>query len=113
MPRRNFPAKVKLAAFERSGGMCEECGAKLFSGRWECDHIVTDHLGGGNDLANARALCRDCHAKKTGADAKAHAKVRSVRARHLGAKAPKKPMPGGRKSPWKRRLDGTVVRRDK
>jgi hypothetical protein len=31
---------------------------------------------------------------------------------HIGAKRSKSPLPGGRNSKWKRKMDGTVVRRD-
>ena len=33
--RNEFPAKVQMAAFERFGGRCEQCTAKLFPGRIE------------------------------------------------------------------------------
>jgi hypothetical protein len=40
------------------------------------------------------------------------AKVKRIHQRHIGARKPKAPMPGGRLSKWKRKMDGTVVRRE-
>ena len=34
MSRREFPAKVKLAAFKRAADRCERCAAPLLPGRW-------------------------------------------------------------------------------
>ena len=31
----------------------------------ECDHIVAVAEGGGDDLANLRAACKPCHARRT------------------------------------------------
>ena len=56
-------------------GRCEDCGAKL-KGRlfpdgqpWECDHVVALRDDGGNEIANLRCRCLECH----------HAKTRSAR----------------------------------
>ncbi|GAB5387073.1 MAG: hypothetical protein Alpg2KO_00410 [Alphaproteobacteria bacterium] len=35
------------------------------------DHILPLNDGGGNEMGNLQALCRDCHAKKTGKDVSA------------------------------------------
>jgi 5-methylcytosine-specific restriction endonuclease McrA len=32
----------------------------------QVDHIVQPEAGGGSDLANLRAVCRPCHARRTG-----------------------------------------------
>jgi hypothetical protein len=41
------------------------------------------------------------------------AKVRRKHQKHIGATRSKSPLPGGRLSKWKRRMDGTVVLRNK
>lgn len=103
--RKEFPAKVKVAAFERAGGHCESCTAKLFPGNTEYDHAIPCALGGDNTLDNCRVVCRACHRTKTsGEDIPRIAKGKRVRARHLGAKA-KSPR---RFKKW-RRFDGTIV----
>ncbi len=112
--RSEFSRKTKLAAWERAGGGCEECGKKLFPGdRVEYDHIITCEQGGDNSLENCAVLCRDCHVMKTAIDAGRTAKTRSVRAKHTGAHQSKHVIPGSRRSGWKIKLDGTVVRRDR
>ncbi len=115
MTRRNFPARVKAAVLRRctdANGIphCEECGAP---GRVEIDHDKPDGLGGEPTEDNAVALCRTCHARKTHEqDRPIMAKADRQRKKHfLGRPASTRPLPGSRASGWKKRLDGTVVRR--
>jgi hypothetical protein len=58
----HFPAHVRRAAMERSGGRCEwvfENGERCSSRHQvECDHIVPKALGGGATIDNIRAVCR-------------------------------------------------------
>jgi 5-methylcytosine-specific restriction protein A len=87
--RREFPAKVKVAAFERAQGHCEGCTARLYPGRYHYDHRIPDALGGEPALENCTVLCLACHGQKTaGADQPAIAKVKRVRRNHLGARKP-------------------------
>jgi 5-methylcytosine-specific restriction endonuclease McrA len=53
--------------FRRAGGLCEACG--LPGTPWdplECDHIVSVADGGGDDLANLRAIHRSEHRRRSG-----------------------------------------------
>jgi hypothetical protein len=43
---------------------CGDCGIKL-PGWFEVDHKIRLEHGGGNDVGNLVALCRECHGKKT------------------------------------------------
>lgn len=105
--RREFPAKVKVAAFERAGKQCEVCTAPLYPGKFAYDHITPDALGGEPTLDNCRVICNACHGVKTSRqDVPAIAKADRQRARHLGAK------PKPQRSPWKRKVSGETVRRD-
>jgi len=107
--RRPFSRTIKLAEWARSGGCCRSCGRKLFPGDGvEYDHRIPDEQGGENTLENCQILCKSCHRTKTGADMKVIAKSRSVRAQHVGASKPKRPM---RNRKWKRKVDGKVVAR--
>jgi hypothetical protein len=45
-------------------------------------------------------------------DAPMIAKVKRIHQRHVGAKKSRSPMPFGRNSKLKRKMDGTIVRRD-
>lgn len=111
--RREFSPKTKLQAFERCAGICEgkDCGAQLRPGRWECDHIIPCEFDGDNSIDNAQCLCEACHTEKTGKkDIPAIAKSNRIQRRAAGIRKPST-FPGGRNSPWKKRIDGTVVPR--
>lgn len=110
--RKEFPAKVKVAAFERAKGHCEACGAYII-GRAEYDHSLPDALGGEPTLENCVCLCSKCHRQKTSTvDVPMIAKTKRVKAKAIGAKRSKTPLPGSRGSGWKKKMDGSVVRRD-
>lgn len=111
--RQEFSAKVKVAAFERAGGHCENktCGAKLYTGKFRYDHVIPDWMGGPNTLDNCKVTCLACDRVKTARDQQNIAKTRRVRARHLGAVSSRNPLPCGKRSPFKKKLTGEVVRR--
>ena len=114
MPRQEFPKRVKVDAFERSGGRCEKCTARLVPGKFRYDHVIPDALGGEPTLENCQVICLACDAPKTnGEDIPAIAKANRVRNKHIGAHTPtRRPLPGGRNSKFKIKLDGTVVLRE-
>lgn len=111
--RKEFSKKTKLQAWERCGGKCDECTATLYPGKWHLDHIKPDAFGGEPVLDNAACLCLSCHNRKTGTeDIPKIAKSNRVRSKHLGLKVKRgPPMPGSRRSRFKKRMDGTVVLR--
>jgi len=110
--RREFTAKVKVAAFQRSQGHCEGCTARLMPGRYAYDHILPDALGGEPTLLNCAVLCSACHDAKTHTgDVPQIAKMKRQRVNHLGARVSRNPLPCGRSSPWKKTMSGKVVRR--
>ncbi len=78
MPRSVFSAKVKEAAWERSGGVCEAVGAVyglepgtrcttiLEPGKYDRDHYpLPAHAGNSNTLDNCWCICKSCHSFKT------------------------------------------------
>ena len=111
--RLEFTRSTKLAAWQRDGGRCVHCGKKLGPGdAIEYDHRIRCEIEPDNSLSNCDTLCGPCHSFKTHkVDAPAAAKSRSVRARHVGAASPKRPMQGSRGSKWKKKLSGEVVER--
>jgi len=103
------PTRVKLRVFERAKGHCAICGRRLH--RWQLDHIVPLSQGGRHAEDNLQCLCSEpCHAAKTGRDAKLKAKSERIRTRHAGIRKPSR-FPCAKTSPWKKRLNGEVVRR--
>jgi 5-methylcytosine-specific restriction enzyme A len=112
--RAEFTRTVKLAAFDRAGGLCEACHAKLWPGHIEYDHVIACEQGGTGTLGNCQVLCSACHKTKTsGEDMPRITKTRAQRAGHVGAKAAsKRPIAGSKASGWRHRLDGTWERRE-
>lgn len=112
MSRTEFSAKVRKAAWERCQGRCEKCAAKLFPGQFDYDHIRPDGLEGEPTLENCQVLCKSCHHQKTiRQDRPIMAKADRVRKKHLGITSAGRSFPSSRASPFKRKMDGTVVKR--
>lgn len=114
MSRREFPQKVRVEAFQRAKGQCEECTARLGPGNVHYDHIVPDWLGGEPILSNCAVLCRACHGVKTATkDVPAIARTKRVGAKHIGARPKSRnPLPGGKSDPRKRKISGGWEWRD-
>ena len=113
MTRRHISTRERLAIFERCGGVCHICGGKVTPGEaWDVEHIVPLAQGGDDEGDNLAPAHKGCHAGKTAQDASDTARAKRRQAKHLGAKAPSRAVvPGSKRSPWKKRLDGSVVRR--
>lgn len=109
-----IPPRVRMRVFEAYGGLCHCCGTPIAGKPFDIDHVVPLIMGGSNSEGNLAPILRDHHRDKTRADVAAKAKVARMKARHLGvsARQASRPMPGSRGSKWKRKMDGTVVRRD-
>lgn len=111
MNRREFPDKVKVAAFQRAKGRCEECTARLAVGKFAYDHKIPDALGGEPTLDNCAVLCTACHGIKTPVDVGRIAKAKRMRVKHIDRHVSRNPLPCGRRSKWKKTMGGAVVLR--
>lgn len=101
--RREFPAKIKVAAYERSKGRCERCTAFLVAGKFRYNHRIPDAIGGEPTLDNCEVLCLACDAPQTyEIDIPRIAKTRRIRKREAGVKKPRS------LRQW-RKFDGTRV----
>jgi 5-methylcytosine-specific restriction protein A len=109
--RREFTKAIKAQAFQRANGKCEGCHAKLSVGKYAYDHDNPDGLTGEPNLDNCRVLCLSCHSRKTRADVATIARAKRVQARHIGAHVSRTPLPCGKQSKWKKKMDGSVVLR--
>ena len=115
--RHEFGIRIKRAALERSGGVCEavgvvyglspqtRCSAILSTSGVEYDHYpLPAHAEGSNMLENCMAVCPSCHAHKTRHfDIPAEAKIKRVRRKHGAAEDTRKPRPKIRSRPFQRR----------
>ncbi len=115
MKRVRITAKMRVDIFLRHDGVCHLCKLKVIPGEeWDVSHEIPLEAGGRDDDSNWLVAHRRCHRTHTATvDAPLIAKVKRIRARHLGAKKSRTPMPRGRSSKWKRKMDGTIVRREK
>ena len=114
MKRSNLSPKARLSLFLTSCGTCQSCQSKIHPGqKWEIDHIIPLALGGDNSLKNLQILCKICHTLKTNRqDLTIIAKVKRLQTKHLGANTiAYKPIPGSKKSKWKKKITGEVLMR--
>ena len=112
--RPTFSTLFRLSLFLKRKGTCAACAQKIEAGKvWDIDHILPLALGGTNKPDNLQILCKPCHrTKTTQSDIPRIAKTKRLKASHLGARAPStRPIPGSRHSPWKRKMDGSVLKR--
>jgi 5-methylcytosine-specific restriction endonuclease McrA len=74
-------AKTRRRILERDGHRCYVCGGPAN----EVDHVRPIFRGGGHDDGNLRAICRKCHATKSGREgAAARPRARREPERHPG-----------------------------
>jgi 5-methylcytosine-specific restriction enzyme A len=107
-----IPPRVRLRVFLKFDGVCQECGGKITHKRWICDHRIAIINGGENREGNLGPIHESCDKTKTRADVKEKSIVYRKKAKNIGLKLTKgRPFPGGKNSPWKRTMDGRVVKR--
>ncbi len=83
--RREFSTKTKLAAYERSKGICDICSMQILA-RAEYDHVLPDGMGGDTSLENCQCICAKCHRLKTSnEDIPRIAKTKRTKAKATGA----------------------------
>lgn len=88
--RREFSAKTRLQAFERSKGHCERCPSRLYPGKFRYNHRIPDALGGEPTLENCEVLCLGCDTKQTyETDIPLIAKATRIRKRAAGIRKPR------------------------
>jgi len=115
-PRKALTPTQRLKLFESFGGRCVLCDRKIEAGEpWIDEHLRALGLGGTNAAENrgpAHKACADAKTFGKDGDLARIAKAKRVKMRHLGIRLRKgPPIPGSKDSPWKRKMDGTLVRR--
>jgi 5-methylcytosine-specific restriction protein A len=106
-----IPERVQDRICRKADDRCRQCQRPIAGKlRAEMDHIVPLILGGLHRESNLQLLCNECHSAKSKLDVRLKAKVARVHKKHLGIRKPSR-FPGSRDSRWKKRMDGSVVRR--
>lgn len=111
--RKSFGPKERMRIFQMNDGICWMCKLPIdrLHERWIAEHIQPLALDGTNDDSNLGVTHEKCAKLKTAKEAVDRAKGRRIAAKHFGAKKSKRPMMGSRASGWKRKMNGSVVRR--
>jgi len=114
MKRVRITAKMRADIFLSRNGCCHLCSIKVVPGEdWDVSHDIPLEVGGKDDATNWFVAHRKCHRVHTSTvDAPLIAKVKRIHQKHVGAKKTRSPMPLGRNSKFKRKMDGTIVRRE-
>ena len=112
--RRKLTPHQRLAIWERARGVCVLCEQAIdgVRQRWIIEHLRALELGGLDEPDNMGPAHETCGCRKTQDDHRRTAKAKRQKIHHLGAAQSKRPMPCGRQSRWKKRLDGTIVPRE-
>ena len=115
-PRKSLTPTQRLKMFENHKGICILCSTRINAGDlWIDEHIIPLGLGGTNEFDNrgpAHKACADAKTHGEAGDIATIAKAKRAKMKHLGISESRTPMPFGKKSPWKKKFDGTIVRRD-
>jgi hypothetical protein len=90
----------------------KECRAEIRAGdRWICDHVIALINGGANRESNLQPLCHLCARRKDISDVSEKSRSARIRAAHFGQRQNSRPLPCGKKSAFKRKIGGEIVRR--
>lgn len=114
-PDAAIPVRVKMRIWERDQGRCQLTGLKIdgLKDKYEFDHIIPLAMGGEHRERNLQLVLSTAHREKTKQDVADLAKARRLAAKHAGIERRRSaPLPGGKRSPWKKKISGEVVRRD-
>lgn len=89
MPRRRWSTAVRRRVWERFNGLCQMCRQPTDERGFDLDHHIPLALGGDDEEANLRPLCRPCHRIKSGSeDVPRIAKAKRQEAAYRGFKRP-------------------------
>lgn len=107
------PPRVRLRNFLKFEGICQICKLKIEGKVWITDHKDALILGGENRESNLQPIHETCDRKvKTPADVAEKSDAYRRKLKAVGIKrSGHRPIIGSRASGWKKKMDGTVVRR--
>lgn len=62
--RKSLPRAVRVAVYERDGGVCRYCETPVSSDEFHVDHVNPVARGGGDEMNNLACACRPCNLSK-------------------------------------------------
>lgn len=107
-----FEAHAKIDHLNRTYMLCHLCKVAIYPDReeWEADHVGKLHVYGGSECWPAHVECHKAKTKTDNREVKKHTRIREKR---MGIRKSKsRPMPGSKKSKWKRTFGGRTILRD-
>ncbi|MFC1456171.1 HNH endonuclease [Microvirga arabica] len=112
--RARLSPSMRLAIWEQAKGVCVLCERRIdgVRERWIIEHIRALELGGEDEPGNMGPAHETCARVKTRDDHHHAAKARRQKIRRLGAEKTNRPLPCGRQSRWKKKIDGSIVPRE-
>lgn len=111
--RRSRSKRARLEIFNAAQGKCHICGRKIqVTEQWEVEHIIPLAMGGEDAGSNLAPAHKSCHRQKTNEDLGNLARAKRRAAYHNHTRISKTPLPFGKQSKWKRKLNGKIVSRD-
>ncbi len=113
MSRRSLSTRDRVKVFSAADGICYLCKQRIKPREaWEAEHPVPHAIGGSDNVSDLLPVHVACHADKTKRDVREIAKTKRIHAKHIGAwRSKSPPMPGTKRSGWKRLFSGKVERR--
>jgi 5-methylcytosine-specific restriction protein A len=114
MKRKPLTKLQRVKLFDDHQGVCVICHFKIdasLGAKWIVEHVKPLWLNGEDDVRNMGPAHYSCARQKTSEEAPVRAKSDRVRARHLGIRNRSK-FPCSKDSLYKKKVDGTVVRRE-
>ncbi len=114
--RKTLTDQQRAKLFLDRGGKCHRCTRKIRPGeKWYDEHIIALENGGTNDWDNRGISCHWCFPKKNKDDDAIAAKTREIAVGHIIPREQRKskwrPMPGGKKSGIRIKMDRTIEKR--
>jgi 5-methylcytosine-specific restriction protein A len=115
-PRQDLTDQQRTKLFLEKKGRCHRCTRKIMSGeKWYDEHVHSLGTGGTNAWSNRDVTCCNCFHPKNAEDAKKLSKQRDIAVAHVIPPSQRqkkgKPLPGTKRSGWKKKLSGEWVRR--
>lgn len=108
------PPRVRDRVFERELGRCHKCGRTIDAQggeSWTLEHLIAIINGGENRERNLGCTCSFCLPAKNREDMAIKKKNTRVRYKARGIKPARNGFATNRNGAFKRKMDGTVVRR--